>query len=155
MKNIFAFMVFVSVSCCVHSIGVVGGIDHVGLSVTKPAATEEFFVKHVGFKTIKKDEFYPSVFLSNGSVMVTLWRVTNPEKSVKFNRKNNVGLHHLAFSVDSFESLDELYSKLKAVKNVKIQFSPELLSGGPAKHMMVYEPSGNRLEFIHRPKGMK
>lgn len=25
------------------------------------------------------------------------------------------------------------------------------LSGGPARHMMIREPSGNRLEFIHRP----
>ncbi|PCJ16728.1 MAG: glyoxalase, partial [SAR86 cluster bacterium] len=65
--------------------------------------------------------------------------------------KNNVGLHHLALSIASFEELDALYEVLANTDGVVIEFSPEPLSGGPTKHMMIREPSGNRLEFIHRP----
>lgn len=35
------------------------------------------------------------------------------------------------------------------MKNIKIEFAPENLGAGPTKHMMLYEPSGNRVEFIH------
>ena len=130
----------------------VGGVDHVGLSVSDLGASESFFVKYAGFKAFNRDDSYPAVFLNNGSVTLTLWRVKNLETAIKFDRKNNVGLHHVAFSVSSFEALYELYEKLKKDKNVIIEFAPELLGKGPTKHMMIYEPSGNRVEFIHRPK---
>jgi lactoylglutathione lyase len=34
---------------------------------------------------------------------------------------------------------------------VRVEFAPELLRGGPAKHCMLYEPSGIRVEFIWAP----
>jgi hypothetical protein len=40
-----------------------------------------------------------------------------------------------------------LYKKLSA-RNIKIEFAPELLRTGPAKHFICYEPSGIRVEFI-------
>lgn len=52
--------------------------------------------------------------------------------------------------MDSFEALQTVYDKLKKVKNIKIEFAPENLGEGPTKHMMVYEPSGNRVEFVYR-----
>lgn len=129
----------------------VGGIDHVGLTVTDLAASERFFVGELGFEKVGDDPEYPSVFLSNGEVLVTLWRATVPDLAVPFDRKRNVGLHHLAFSVDSFAALDALHARLEHATGVRIEFAPEPLAGGPARHMMIREPSGNRLEFIHRP----
>lgn len=140
------------VTASVNAGSVVGGVHHVGLSVLNLEESEEFFVKHLGFEVFKRDSEYPAVFLKNTEVVITLWRVKNPGEAIKFNRKGNVGLHHLALSVDSFESLQSIYKKMKSIKNVKIEFSPELLGAGPAKHMMMYEPSGNRIEFIHSPK---
>lgn len=135
-----------------HAESSVGGVDHLGLSVSNLNASEMFFVKYAGFNVFNRDDSYPAAFLNNGSVIITLWSVKDPKTAIKFNRQNNVGLHHVAFSVSGFEALDKLYEKLKADKNVTIEFSPELLGKGPTKHMMVYEPSGNRVEFIHRPK---
>ncbi len=129
----------------------VQGVNHVGLTVTKLNESENFFIQHAGFRLLGRDNSYPSTFLSNDEVMITLWRVSNTDSHVSFDRKNNVGLHHLAFNVDSFESLEQLHKSLKKDPLVKIEFAPELLGRGPAKHMMVYEPSGNRIEFIHRP----
>ena len=129
----------------------VGGVDHVGLTVTKLEQTEAFFMEQLGFEVMRRDPEYPASFLNNGEIIITLWRATDPDKAVAFDRKQNVGLHHLAFKVDSFAALDALHDQLKDAPGVRIEFAPEPLSGGPTKHMMIREPSGNRLEFIHRP----
>jgi lactoylglutathione lyase len=35
--------------------------------------------------------------------------------------------------------------------NITIEFAPEKIGKGPTQHMMIREPSGNRIEFIARP----
>ncbi len=129
----------------------IGGIDHVGLTVTHLDASVAFFTDTLGFTIRGGDENYPAVFLGNGEIIITLWRASEPAAAAPFNRKKNVGLHHLAFSVPSFEALDDLHRRLKGALGVTIEFAPELNQEGPAKHMMIREPSGNRIEFIHRP----
>ena len=126
-----------------------GGVDHIGLSVSKLTASTSFFVGALGFKVSGRDPKYPAVFMNNGEMSLTLWQTD--EKPVAFNRKGNVGLHHLAIQVTSFEALDALHEVVKQIPGVVIEFSPELAYGGPAKHMMIREPSGNRLELVHRP----
>lgn len=127
-----------------------GGLDHLGLSVSDLDASADFFVEALGFKISGRDPKYPAVFMNNGEMGITLWQTT--DKAVPFNRKNNVGLHHLAIEVTSFEALDALYQTISKISGVVIEFSPELAYGGPAKHMMIREPSGNRIELVHRPK---
>jgi lactoylglutathione lyase len=127
------------------------GFNHVGLSVTDLDRSTEFFTRTLGWRLTGRDEDYPATFMTDGEMFLTLWRVKDPDTAVKFDRKNNVGLHHLAISVASFEILDELYERLKTVEGVVIEFPPELAYGGPTKHMMIREPSGNRLEFAHNP----
>lgn len=129
----------------------VGGVDHVGLTVTDLDASTRFFTETLGFTVRGGDESYPAVFLANGEIIVTLWRASDPDEAVRFDRKNNVGLHHLAFRVSSFDALEALHARLETTPGVTIEFAPELNRGGPAKHMMIREPSGNRIEFIHRP----
>lgn len=125
------------------------GIDHIGLAVSDLNASTNFFVEALGFKVAGRDPKYPASFMSNGEMNLTLWQTS--DDTVEFNRKKNVGLHHLAIRVPSFEALDSLYQTVKEIPSVVIEFSPELAYGGPAKHMMIREPSGNRLELIHRP----
>lgn len=129
----------------------IGDVNHIGLTVTNLEASEQFFVEVLGFESVGGDANYPAAFVANDDIMVTLWRATDPATAIAFDRKQNVGLHHLAFNIDSFEALDALYAVLRDTEGVVIEFAPELLGGGPAKHMMVREPSGNRLEFIHVP----
>ncbi|PQJ53068.1 glyoxalase [Psychrosphaera saromensis] len=127
------------------------GFNHVGLTVSDLTASSEFFIKTLGWKKVGEDTNYPAVFVSDGAMLLTLWQTSDAKTTVKFSRKNNVGLHHLAFSAASFEALDEIYHRVKGVKGVVVEFAPELAYGGPAKHMMIREPSGNRLEFMFRP----
>ncbi len=126
------------------------GAHHVGLTVTELEASAEFFVKILGWSEVRRDPVYPAIFITDGVLMISLWK-TKSDAPKEFNRKENIGLHHLALSVDSFEALDAVHDKM--IKNeIKVEFSPELLRDGPAKHMMCYEPSGIRVEFICIPK---
>ncbi|MBH0035629.1 MAG: VOC family protein [Pseudoalteromonas sp.] len=128
----------------------VGGVDHLGLTVSNLDSSKVFFTDVLGFKTLGSDPTYPAYFLSNNKITITLWRVKNDEKRVEFNRAENVGLHHLALSVESIKKLSELHTHLKMQNNIIIEFAPENLGNGPTQHMMIREPSGNRIEFIAR-----
>jgi hypothetical protein len=95
---------------------------------------------------------YPAAFVSDGHVLLTLWQVTNHDKLVTFDRKTNVGLHHLALRVGSEEALDDIFSRVSGWPGVVPEFAPENLGEGPKRHAMVYEPGGIRLEFDFDPR---
>jgi len=78
--------------------------------------------------------------------MVTLW-ATKEALSIPFDKNRNVGLHHVAFHVNDEADLHTVHQRLTA-NGAKIEFGPELLGQGPAKHLMCYEPSGIRVEFV-------
>ncbi len=121
------------------------GSHHIGLTVSNLEESAEFFTSLLGWKEIQRQEDYPAIFVSDGQMVLTLW-ATKEEPVGEFNKNKNVGLHHIAFSVADEESLNQLYQRLKE-SSVKIEFAPEQLGPGPAKHMMCYEPSGIRIEF--------
>ncbi len=125
------------------------GVHHVGLTVSRLEESAAFFTGLLGWREVRRDAEYPAVFVSDGSVLVTLWQVNDPEHAPAFDWKNRVGLHHLALEVDSRERLEALYGILAEAPGVRIEFAPEPLRGGPAMHMMCYEPSGIRVELIH------
>jgi len=122
------------------------GSHHIGLTVSKLEESAAFFTSLLGWSEVRRNEEYPAIFVSDGKIMVTLWAAKeNPP--IEFNRKSNVGLHHVAFLVETENDLSNLHKKL-ADNGIRIEFPPELLRQGPAKHMMCYEPSGIRVEFI-------
>jgi catechol 2,3-dioxygenase-like lactoylglutathione lyase family enzyme len=122
------------------------GTHHIGLTVSKLEESASFFTALLGWKEVRRNEEYPAIYVSDGHVMVTLW-ATKEEPSIPFNKNRNVGLHHVAFQVGSEAALDAIHSRL-ADSGAGIEFAPEPLGPGPAKHMMCYEPSGIRVEFI-------
>lgn len=124
------------------------GVHHIGLTVAKLDASKEFFTDLLGWEQVGSNPEYPAVFVSDGSIMLTLWQAKNPNNANAFDKNNNIGLHHLAIQVGDRETLDKIYEKLVAEDNVEIEFSPESLREGPTVHMMCYEPSGIRVEFI-------
>lgn len=127
---------------------VTSGAHHIGLTVPDLAETRAFFVETLGFEQIGEVPDYPAVFLTDGGTMITLWQAENPDIAVPFDRKNVIGLHHLAFNVDDASALDAVHQKLKAIDGCDIEFPPEPLGGGATRHMMCYIPGGIRVEFI-------
>jgi len=124
------------------------GIHHLGLSVPNITTTSDFFIEHLNFKKVGGKPDYPAIFVSDGSVMLTLWQVKNLDKMVGFDREHNVGLHHFALKVGSVQQLQELHEKLLKLENVVIEFAPEVLGGSDLQHMMCLIPGGIRLELI-------
>lgn len=128
------------------------GVDHVGLSVTKLKESRDFFVKCLGFRLLGENAGYPACFVTDGHTRITLWQVSNPQAAVAFDRRNNVGLHHLAFKVAAVDHLTALYERISKWPGVAIEFSPELSGKGPKVHFMFAEPSGNRIEIAWDPR---
>ena len=122
------------------------GIHHLGLTVEDVEATRDFFVEALGFNEVGQKPDYPAIFISDGSVMLTLWQVQAAGAS--FDRKNNIGLHHFALRLAENTDLEALYEKLSVRQDVTIEFKPEGLGASGLQHMMCLIPSNIRLELI-------
>ena len=124
------------------------GVHHVGLTVPELQETTSFFVEVLGYEQVGEVPDYPAVFLSDNQVMITLWQATDPEQATPFDRKNVIGLHHLALTVQDEVALKELHQRLAQVDGVAIEFAPAPLGDGPTQHMMCSIPGWIRTEFI-------
>lgn len=127
------------------------GAHHVGLTVPDLDKSRSFFVDTLGYNQVGEVPDYPAAFLSDGQTMITLWQANDPAKAIAFDRKNVIGLHHLALKVGSMKALDELHDALVSVDDVEIEFAPEALGESGAWHMMCAIPGGIRTEFIALP----
>ncbi len=127
------------------------GAHHIGLTVPDIAETRDFFTTVLGYDVVGERPAYPAVFVSDGTVMITIWQATDPASATPFNRKTNVGLHHLALKVAGHDALSDLAAKLDAHEGVEIEFAPEALGETPLRHMMTTIPGGVRVEFIATP----
>jgi catechol 2,3-dioxygenase-like lactoylglutathione lyase family enzyme len=128
------------------------GIDHVGLTVRDLEVTSAFFVDCLGWKKVGEKPEYPAVFVSDGHILLTLWQLKNVDGLVEFDRKSNVGLHHLALRARDEAAFNAIFERISAWPGVRVEFAPELLGKGPKRHTMIYEPGGIRLEFDLNPQ---
>ena len=124
------------------------GAHHIGLTVPDLMATRNFFVDILGFEQVGEVQSYPAIFVSDGTIMLTLWQAVNPANVTPFDRQNNIGLHHFALRVNSLEKLKSIYQTLSNTPGVEIEFSPEPLGNSATQHTMFYIPGGIRMELI-------
>ena len=66
------------------------GVHHIGLAVRDLDEATSFFCGTLGFKEVGRNDVYPAVFVSDGGVTLTIWRVTDPSNAVAFNRKTKI-----------------------------------------------------------------
>jgi catechol 2,3-dioxygenase-like lactoylglutathione lyase family enzyme len=128
------------------------GIDHIGLSVRDLSSTRKFFCDGLGWQVLGERRDYPAVFVSDGHGIITLWQVESPSTATAFDRRANVGLHHLAIAVVERAGLDALHKRLSNWPGVEVEFGPQPSGAGPKIHFMVLEPSGVRIEFAFDPR---
>jgi catechol 2,3-dioxygenase-like lactoylglutathione lyase family enzyme len=121
------------------------GAHHVGLTVPDLEAARQFFLDALGFRLVGEVPAYPAAFVSDGSIMITLWQAKDPAAAQPFDRHTNIGLHHLALRASE---LDTLAAELDQRDDVEIEFSPEGLGDTGIQHMMCRIPGNIRLELI-------
>ena len=126
------------------------GLHHLGLTVPALAETKAFFTDVLAFEQVGEVPDYPAVFLSDGTMMLTLWQAQDASP-VAFDRERVVGLHHFALRVPSAEALDAVHARLVEAPGVEVEFAPEPLGDGPARHLMSRIPGGIRMELIALP----
>ena len=73
------------------------GAHHVGLTVPNLEDSRRFFTETLGYEQVGEVPDYPAVFLTDGTLMIALWQAKNPDQATPFDRKNVIGLHHLAY----------------------------------------------------------
>lgn len=122
------------------------GVHHIGLTVPSARKTADFFMEALGFNEVGGKPSYPAIFVSDGVVMVTLWQAD--AGATAFDRRGNCGLHHLALKLQDQAMLDRAHTVLAARDDVQVEFPPEPLGDGPARHMMTFIPGGARVEFF-------
>ena len=127
------------------------GIDHLGLTVRDLEKTTSFFVDCLGWKEVGGKPEYPSKFVSDGTSVITLWQVHN-ETVGSFDRRTNIGLHHLALKIPTEDALSDLFTIVKDWPEIAVECSPEFSGAGPKVHFFVSEPGGLRLEFAYDPR---
>jgi catechol 2,3-dioxygenase-like lactoylglutathione lyase family enzyme len=126
---------------------ITSGIHHLGLTVANLEESAAFFTEVLGWREVGRKPAYPAIFISDGNQTLTLWQLLEPHAGSSFDRRAQSGLHHLALLVESEEQLDELHRRIADAEGCEVEFAPELAGAGPAKHLMIYEPSGLRIEF--------
>ena len=124
------------------------GVHHIGFTVPDVRETARFFTEVLGFQQVGGRPAYPAIFVADGTVMLTLWQATDPDNASPFDRKNCVGLHHVALRVADRDALTSLHEHLSRESGVAVEFAPEPLGTAGIHHMMVSIPGGLRVEFI-------
>ena len=124
------------------------GAHHVGLTVPSLADARAFFQDALGFEAVGEVPDYPAAFVSDGNIMITLWQTQDPATATPFDRRRNIGLHHLALRVASPDALRALSDELGSRDDTEIEFEPESLGETGIRHMMCRIPGNIRLEFI-------
>ena len=125
------------------------GVHHVGLSVDDVRRASRFFVDVLGFRVVGEKPAYPAIFVTDDVTMLTLWQTDHGAKP--FDRRKQVGLHHLAFRIASPEALTALHRRLVDTPEVTIEFAPEPVGTGDDVHMLCGVPGGIRVEFRAGP----
>ncbi|KQM28253.1 MULTISPECIES: VOC family protein [unclassified Sphingomonas] len=124
------------------------GVHHVGLTVPDIDQARLFFCDVLGFDVVGGKPEYPAVFVSDGRILLTLWRAADPAAARPFDRRANIGLHHLSLAVADDAALDAVWARVGAHADVVVDVAPDAIQPGSAtRHFIVFIPGGIRLEF--------
>ncbi len=126
------------------------GLDHLGLTVGDLDASRAFFIDALGWRQFGGNPGYPSAYVTDGAVKLTLWQ--QQDEGADFDRRANIGLHHTALKVADRATLDALFARVHDWPGVEVEFAPEPSGKGPKIHFMIREPGGTRLEFGYDPR---
>lgn len=117
------------------------GIRHVALRVNRLGACINFYTKVIGMTLELETQQY--AYLTTGTDNLSL----HEESLINFS--DDQRLEHFGFSCESPEDVDEWYQHCK--KLGAAIHSPPATYGIGTRGFIVFDPSGNQLEFTYHP----
>ena len=99
------------------------GAHHIGLAVRDVAEARDFFVEALGFGVAAERPDYPAIFVTDGTTLLTLWQVADPAGATAFDRRANIGLHHLALRVADLDALRTVFARVQNHPGTVIELS--------------------------------
>jgi glyoxylase I family protein len=130
------------------------GVHHVDLVVSSIERSLPFYTELLG------PIGYHRVSEVEGERGETIWYVSGPGTSIGLREaqtedvepdRYRVGLHHIAFEVDSRADVDERASWLRE-HNARIESEPQEYAYSPGYYAtFFYDPDGLKLEIVHVP----
>jgi catechol-2,3-dioxygenase len=121
-------------------------IGHVLLKVADVERSKAFYNKLLGFEVVEEDPVHGGVFMTLGQEGHTLdlSPIDDPANAQPLSA-NRVGVHHIAFLVDSEEALKKAYFTLQE-HGVEVVRAVDHVS---QKSIYFHDPDGNRLEIYY------
>jgi catechol 2,3-dioxygenase-like lactoylglutathione lyase family enzyme len=128
-----------------------GAINHVALTVSDLERSEAFYNTLLEFLGYEQAENIPQLILwasPNGVITIS---PSHPESPNQKHDRYSPGLHHLAFSADDREQVDQLY-QLLVERGVEILDPPAEYDYMPGYYALYFlDPDGIKLELTHIP----
>lgn len=121
------------------------GIHHLVLKVSDLKKSRDFYIKACGMEVFSESN--DAVGLT-GCGIDSLWlQLPENGQAVKaFNRKGDIGLDHLAFSVESIKDLKEIKTHLKQ-EGVEMEDGGITDDGYGGTAIFTFDPDGIPVEF--------
>jgi catechol-2,3-dioxygenase len=121
-------------------------IGHVLLRVADMEQSKAFYTDTLGFEVVEEDPVHGGVFMTLGEQGHTLdlVPVEHPEHDQR-SAGNRVGVHHIAFQVDSHDALKEAYFTLQE-QGIQVVRAVDHVS---QQSIYFDDPDGNRLEIYY------
>jgi len=121
-------------------------IGHVLLKVADVERSKAFYSKLLGFEVVEEDPGHGGVFMTLGEEGHTLdLSPIDDLANAQPLSPNRVGVHHIAFLVDSEEALKKAYFTLQD-HGVEVVRTIDHVS---QKSIYFHDPDGNRLEIYY------
>jgi catechol 2,3-dioxygenase-like lactoylglutathione lyase family enzyme len=129
-------------------------IDHIDLAVADVERSLDFYLRVLGPLGVEEAYRYPSY---RGSEEIVYLKVGDTGQVIGLrqadggeHRYYEVGLEHLALSVDTREEVDDAYRRCVAA-GVRIHFPPEQDRDIPGYYeLFFFDPDGLRIELVYQ-----
>jgi catechol 2,3-dioxygenase-like lactoylglutathione lyase family enzyme len=130
-----------------------GTIHHLALTVSDLERSEPFYeaiLEFMGYQLVEKsDEFIMWWSENRGAILIY---AANPNSLNKTHDRYSPGLHHLAFSADSREQVDNLHQLIFEIGATVLDPPAEYNHYAPGYYAVYFaDPDGLKLELVHMP----
>ena len=130
-----------------------GTLNHLFLTVSDREKSEPFYdviLKFMDYQQVEKnDQFIMWWSKDAGAILIS---AANPDSPNKVHDRYSPGLHHLAFSADNREQVDNLYKLILEIGATVLDSPAEYNQYAPGYYAVFFsDPDGIKLELVHMP----